>query len=169
MAIVKHTLLPEEAQFLATAFPAFSKVNGTNFPVSGLAFDAAADEAAFWKFKAQNYGSGNLTLNILWYADNATSGNVVWEAQISAITPNTDSQDIETDALATLNYVQDAHLGTTGQRVHLCTITISNLDSLADDDLVTLRIARDADSTSTTDDMANDAILLLAELTYSGT
>ena len=60
MATVKHTFLPEEVQFLATLFPAYSKVNGTNFPVSGLAFDAAADEFAYWKFKAQNYGSGNL-------------------------------------------------------------------------------------------------------------
>lgn len=169
MGTIKHVFLPEEAQFLASAFPAFSKVNGSNFPVSGLAFDAAADEAAFWKFIAQNYGSGNLTLNIFWYADNATSGNVVWEAQIAAITPNSDSQDVETDALATLNYVQDAHIGTTGQRVHQCTITISNLDSIAADDLVVLRIARDANGSNATDDLANDAILLMAELTYSDT
>lgn len=165
MGTVKHTFLPEEAQFLATAFPAFSKVNGTNFPISGLAFDAAAAEAAFWKFIAQTYGSGNLTLNLYWYADNATSGNVIWGAQISAITPDTDSQDIETDGLATAQTVTDAHLGTVGQRVHKCSITISNLDSIAADDLVHLRVYRDAAAGG--DTMANDAILLLAELTYS--
>lgn len=167
MGTIKHTFLPEEAQFLAATFPAFSKVNGTNFPVSGLAFDAAADEFAFWKFIAQGYGSGNLTLNLLWYADNATSGDVVWDAAIAAITPNSDSQDVETDSLASVNSVIDSHIGTTGQRVHLCTITISNLDSLAADDLVFLRISRDANNGS--DSMANDAILLMAELTYSDT
>ena len=52
MATVKHTFLPEEAQFLAATFPAFSKVNGTNFPVSGLAFDAAADEFAFLEIQS---------------------------------------------------------------------------------------------------------------------
>lgn len=167
MATVKHTLLPEEAQFLASAFPAYVKTNGTNFPVSGLAYDATTDEAAFWKFIAQSYGSGNITITILWYADTGTSANVVWEAQIACITPNTDTQDVETDALATLNYVQDAHLGTTGQRVHSCAITLSNLDSIAADDLCFLRIARDANSTNATDDMSGDAILMLAELSYS--
>jgi hypothetical protein len=167
MATVKQTLLPEEAQFLATAFPGYSKVNGSNFPVSGLAFDASTDEAAFWKVLAQNYGSGNLTLNLFWYADSASSGDVVWGCQIAAITPNADSQDVETDGLATAQTATDSHLGTTGQRVHQVAITISNLDSLAADDTVWIRIYRDADNGS--DTMTGDAILLLAELTYSDT
>lgn len=169
MATVRQWLAVEEAQFLATAFPQFTKVNGTNFPVSGLAYDATTDEAAFWKVLAVSYGSGNLTLTLYWYADTATSASVVWEAQIAAITPDTDTQDVETDGLATLNFVQDTHLGTTGQRVHQCAITISNLDSLAASDLVFVRIARDANGTSATDDMAGDAILLGAQLSYSDT
>ena len=96
--------------FLATNFPALVQTNGTNFPVRGLAYDPATDEAAFFRFKASNYGSGNLTLNLFWYADTASSGSVIWESQISAITPDTDSQDIETDGLATLNFVSDTHL-----------------------------------------------------------
>lgn len=169
MATVKHTFLPEEAQFLATAFPQYVKNNGTSFPVSGLAYDATTDEAGFWRFKASNYGSGNLTLLLDWYADTASSANVVWEAQLGAITTDADTQDVETKALATLNFVQDTHLGTTGQRLHRCSITISNLDSLAADDWCVLRIARDANGTSATDDMTGDAILTLAEVTYSDT
>jgi hypothetical protein len=168
-ATVTHQFLPEEAQFLATAFPALLKTAGTNFPVFGLSFDAAADEAAFWKFIATSYGSGNLTLTIYWYADTASSANVVWESQISAITPDTDTQDIETDGLATLNFVQDTHLGTTGQRLHSCSITITNLDSIAAGDLITLRIARDANGTNATDDMTGDAILVMVTLSYSDT
>lgn len=169
MATVYHELAPEEAQFLATAFPQFLKINGTSFPVSGLAYDAATDEAAFWKLHAISYGSGNLTLTILWYADTASANNVVWEAQLAVITPNTDTQDVETKSLATLNFVQDTHLGTTGQRLHSCAITISNLDSLAAGDEVWLRIARDANGTNATDDMAGDAILVGAILSYSDT
>ena len=169
MATVTRYFFPEGAQFLATNFPAYTKNNGTNFPVSSLMYDAATDEAAFWKFVATSYGSGNLTLTIEWYADTASSGNVVWEAQISAITPNTDTQDVETDGLATLNFVQDTHLGTTGQRVHSCDITISNLDSIAAGDVVHIRIARDADGTSATDDMTGDAGLIMAVLSYSDT
>jgi len=166
MANVYIPISPEAAQYLAATFPAYLKANGSSFPVSGLAYDAATDESAFWRFRAVNYASGNVTLDIFWYADTATSANVVWEAQLSAITPNTDSQDIETDGLATLNFVQDTHLGTTGQRLHSCAITISNLDSLAADDIVTLRIARDANGTSATDDMTGDAILVSATVSY---
>lgn len=169
MATVTHELHPEQAQFLSTAFPQYLKSLGTNFPVSALAYDASTDEAAFWKLRATSYGSGNLTLTILWYADTASTNNVVWEAQIACITPDTDTQDVETDGLATLNFVQDTHLGTTGQRVHTCAITISNLDSIAANDLVWIRIARDANSTSATDDLAGDVLFLLAVLSYSDT
>jgi hypothetical protein len=169
MATVTLALDVEAAQFLASAFPQYVKNNGTNFPVPGLAFDASTDEAAFWHFVARNYGSGNLTLALYWYADTATSGNVVWEAQLAAITPDTDTQDVETKALATLTFVQDTHLGTTGQRVHKCSITISNLDSLANGDVCTLRLARDANGTNATDDMTGDAILVGVELSYSDT
>lgn len=165
MATVSHLLLPEEAQFLATAFPQYVKNNGTNFPVSGLAFDAATDEACFWKFVADNYGSGNLTIRIFWYADSASSGDVIFDANISCITANTDTQDIETDGLATINSVTDSHLGTTGQRLHSADITLSNLDSIAAGDLVHLRLNRDANNAS--DTMTGDAIVVAVQVQYS--
>lgn len=167
MAIVYLTLFPENAQFLAATFPQLVKNNGTNFPVSGLAYDAAADEAAFWKFEAINYGSGNLTLDLLWYADTASTGDVVWSSSLAAITPDADTQDVETDTLATANTVTDSHLGTVGQRVHRATITLSNLDSLANRDAVFLRIRRIGSDGA--DTMAGDAILILAMLSYSDT
>lgn len=170
MATVKMQLAVEEAQFLASAFPQYIKTNGTNIPVSGLAFDAAADEAAFWKLIADNYGSGNLTLDLYWYADTGSSGTVAWETQIAAITADTDTQDIETDALATVQRFSDTHLGTTNQRLHKASITISNLDSIAAGDYLIVRIARDADDTGGGgDSMTGDAILVLAELSWSDT
>jgi hypothetical protein len=152
---------------IGTAFPQSVRFAGTNFPVTGLAYDAAAIEAASTRFKAKNYGSGNITCILTWYADNATSGDVVWGAAIAAITPETDSQDVETDSFATENTVTDSHLGTTSHRLHNATITISNLDSIAANDIVFLRIRRVANDGG--DTMANDAILVCVELTYSDT
>lgn len=166
MANVTLQLEPAAGHMLASAFPALVR-NGTNFPVMGLAFDAASDEAVFWSFRSTNYASGNLTIDIDWYADTASSGDVVWESQLAAITPNTDTQDVETKALATLNNVTDTHLGTTGQRLHRCTITASNLDSLAIDDVVWLRLARDANNAA--DTMTGDAILVKVTVTYLST
>ena len=168
MATVYHNILPENAQFLSTAFPQLVKFLGTNFPVTGLAYDAsAADEGAYWKFPATSYGSGNLTLDIFWYADTASSGDIIWGAQIAAITPNTDTQDVETKAFATAQTALDTHLGTTGQRLHTIPITISNLDSLASNDIVWLKIYRDSDAAG--DTMTGDGILVYARLSYSDT
>jgi hypothetical protein len=167
MATVYQVLAPEEAVYLGSAFAQYDKVNGTNFPVTGIKYDAASTENAFWKLNAVNYGSGNLTLTLLWFADTATSGDVVWDTQIAAITPNTDSQDVTTDGLTTANTVTDSHLGTTGKRVHSIAVTISNLDSIAANDIFWVKITRDVGDAA--DTMAGDAWLVQAILTYSDT
>lgn len=167
MATVYQQLNPTSAVFRTTAFPQVVQANGTNIPVRGLAFDASTEEACFFTFRAVNYGSGNLTLDVYWYADTASSGDVIWGAAIAAITPNTDSQDVETDSLATASTSTDTHLGTTGQRLHHIAVTISNLDSLANGDIVQLRVYRDADAGG--DTMTGDAILTNLVLSYSDT
>lgn len=167
MATVRQLLSPEEAQFLASAFPQPVKANGTNFPVSGLAFDAAGTETAYFKRRLVSYGSGNLTLSISWYADTASSGVVRWSAAIACITLNTDSGDVETKAFATATDTDDTHLGTTGQRLHGHDITISNLDSAAAEDVVWIKLARLGGHAN--DTMTGDAIFVEAELSYSDT
>lgn len=167
MGTVYQQLTPEAAAFPAATFPQFNKVAGTSFPVTGLAYDAATDEAAFWKVEAIAYGSGNVTCDIAWYADSASSGDVVWGVSLAAITPDTDSGDVETKALAAENTVTDTHLGTTGQRLHRASVTVSNLDSLANRDDVWVRVRRVGSSGS--DTMTGDAILVLGVLSYSDT
>lgn len=167
MATVYHWFTPHGARFLASTFPQLKSIAGTNFPVVGLYYDAAADEAAFWPWVATNYGSGNLTCTIYWYADTASSGDTVWGAAISAITTNTDTQDVETDGLATENTATDTHLGTTGQRLHNIDVTISNLDSIASGDFIHLRVRRVGSSGS--DTMTGDAALVGVRLSYSDT
>ncbi len=151
---------------MSAAFPALVKA-GTSFPVAGLAYDAATEEAAFWVFRAVSYGSGNVTVSVDWYADTATSGDVMWAVQLAAITPDTDTQDVETKALATVNTVTDTHLGTVGQRLHRAVVTVTNLDALAADDDVWIRVARNAANAA--DTMAGDAALTLATVSWSDT
>lgn len=168
MATVYQQLSPGSATFRTSeAFPQHIRADGTAIPVIGLAFDAAADEACYWIVDAINYGSGNLTLGIEWYADSASTGDVVWGAQIAAITPDSDTQDVETDALATAQTVTDTHLGTTGQRLHRAALTITNLDSLAARDRLSIKVYRDADNAA--DTMTGDAILVNVTLSYSDT
>jgi hypothetical protein len=167
MATVKISLHPRAAIPASSNGAQHKVVDGTNFPVPSLAFDASTEESVFFTFRAASYGSGNLTLTLNWYADTASSGDVVFGAAIAAITPNTDSQDIETKAFATAQTVTDSHIGTTGQRLHECAITISNLDSIAANDWVVLKLYRVAADAG--DTMTGDALVTMAELSYSDT
>jgi hypothetical protein len=167
MATVTQEFDPASAILRTTAFAPVVLANGTNISVRGLAFDASTEEDAFFRFTATNYGSGNVNVTLYWYADTASSGDVIWGAALAAITPDADSQDIETDALATAATATDTHLGTTGQRLHQIAVAVSSLDSLAADDNVALRVYRDADAAG--DTMTGDAILVALTVSYSDT
>lgn len=167
MATIQIALSPGDA-YLPASNPAAPVQNaGTNFPVPGLAFDTTTQETCYFRFPALSYGSGNVTVTVEWYADSATSGGVTFGASLAAITPNTDSQDIETKAFATENTASDTHLGTTGQRLHSFDITVSNLDSIAAGDDVTLRLQRIPSDGG--DTMTGDAIVTRVVVSYSDT
>lgn len=167
MATIPHHFLPRDGEARTSNSAAITVIQGTNMPVSALAFDAATEEDIFFRFVATSYGSGNVTVRVYWYADSASSGDVIFGAALSCITPNTDTQDVETDAFATANTVTDTHLGTTGQRLHSADITVSNLDSLAAGDHVTMRFYRDADAGG--DTMTGDALVTFVTVEYSDT
>lgn len=139
-------LAPNSAIPASSNGAAFTVVAGTNFPTVLLSFDASTDQTCYFYFRAKPYTTGNITATIYWYADSASSGDVIWGAALAAITANTDTTDIETKAFATAQTVTDSHLGTTGQRLHSIDLTISNLDSVADADWCCLRFYRDADA-----------------------
>lgn len=164
MATVYQAFEPGDALLPTTNPAAPTQVQGTNFPVPGLAFDTTTQETVFFTFPAINYGSGNITVTLYWYADTASSGTLTMGASLACITPNTDTQDIETKAFATENQATDTHLGTTGQRLHSFDTTVSNLDSIAAGDYVMLRIRRD-----TADTLAGDAVLVKVVVSYSDT
>lgn len=167
MATITQVFTPRDAIFAATNPATVRIVSGANFPVESLAFDAATAESVFFAFLAAGYGSGNLTIRIYWYADTAGSGNVVWNAELAAITPDTDTTDIEVKGLATANTVTDSHLGTVNQRLHSAVITLTNLDSIAARDWCMLEITRDAANGS--DTMTGDALVAMVVVEYSDT
>lgn len=169
MAIVRIFLDPLSAiPYPVVANAARHKiVDGSSYSGAVLVMDPATDQGVFWQFITENYGSGNLSLDIWWYADTASSGDVEFGAQLAAITANTDTQDFETDGLAGAQTVVDSHLGTTGQRLHKVTLTISNLDSLANGDYATILLYRNADGVN--DTLTGDVFVTMCELTYSDT
>jgi len=169
MGTIKQHFSPEVALLRSgTAFPGYVRIEGTTGPVSGYAFDATTEEAIFFVWRASNYGSGALTILTNWYADTGTSGGVAFGISLACITPNTDTQDIETKAFATETVFTDTHLGTTGQRDHDALGSIStNLDSLALDDRVCMKLVRKVSDAG--DTMSGDMILTMVDISYSDT
>lgn len=167
MPAVKQLLLPEESLGPATVFAPVDVIQGTNFPVPRLLYDATADEARMWKTTAVNYGSGPWTVDVIWYALTAITGVVRWEIAVAAVTPESDSQDVETKAYATAVTLDDTHLGTTAKREHKATFTISgtNLDGVAADDDVRIRLRRIGSNVA--DTLAGDAAVTEVRLSYS--
>lgn len=166
MATVTHVFLPEEAQPFSTTSPGYVKIEGTNFPVAALAFDASTEEKAFFHGHAVSYGSGNLTVKVRGYGATATSGNVIFGGSVAAITP-ADAQSAETKAFGTeANSSATAASGTADAIVEV-SITISSLDSIAAGDEFWLRVSRKAADAS--DTMTGDFHVVSVILTYSDT
>jgi hypothetical protein len=125
-----------------------------------LEFDAATDESAVFVGvipEAASLGSG-LKIRIHWMADTATSGTCRWGAQIERMNTDEDSDSFDTAATAgsTTN-------GTSGI-ITTTEITITTIDSVAAGGPFRLKVFRDADGTSGTDDMTGDAQLVAVEV-----
>jgi hypothetical protein len=151
----------------ATPFPTYIKNEGTVSPLTGLAFDKAAEQTAFLKFRAINYGSGNWTALVGWYAETATTGSVVLAVSAVALTANTDVVTSGGVAFDSENLLADSHLGTIGQRPHDMVGTLASLNAVATNDWVTLKIARKVANVG--DTMTGKMVLTSLDLSYSDT
>jgi hypothetical protein len=125
-----------------------------------LEFDAATDESSVFVGvmpEAASLGSG-LKIRIHWMADTATSGTCRWGVQIERMNTDEDSDSFDTAATAgsTTN-------GTSGI-ITTTEITITTIDSVAAGEPYRLKVFRDADGTSGTDDMTGDAQLVAVEV-----
>jgi hypothetical protein len=132
---------------------------------SVYAFTDAAIFSIYYDLIVRSYGSGNLTLTLDWYTP-ATTNNCVWQAQIGAYTANTDTGAVSAKTFATANTATCAARANANSLARH-TITISNLDSLATDDHILLRVFRDPANGS--DNLGNTAFLMGLELSYSDT
>jgi tellurite resistance-related uncharacterized protein len=126
--------------------------------IAVLDFDAGTQESAFWVSvmpEAASLGSG-LKVRIHWMATTATSGDVVWGAQIERM-----NTDLDSDSFDTAAEVTSATNGTSGI-VTASEITITTIDSVAAGELFRLKIYRKAADGA--DTMTGDAELVAVEL-----
>jgi hypothetical protein len=143
-----------------TNTPEMVYIAGTNFPASGYAFPQSSSKAIYLPFRALQYGGGNLTLVLTWYSrSGSTSGSAQWTAALAAITPG-DATSVEAKAFATSQNTTTT-VNATAKGDTSTTITVSNLDSLANGDDGWIKLTR------TDTSMVGDAIVFGGDLAYS--
>lgn len=130
-----------------------------------LLFDAATDEMCSWTFQLPGNYASSPVLRLHWKA-NTTSNSVVWGCRIAATTPS-DTDTPNEHAFGTANTATTAVNGTEARRLVETTITLTNNDSMAAGDTITLQVYRDADNGS--DTCTVDAELVSATLEYTTT
>lgn len=131
-----------------------------------LDFDGSTDEeAVFTGVLDRNYKgfSGGLTVRTYWAFTSATTGSLRVQAAFERI--DASSIDIDADSFTSFNSAGGSAPGTTGQIIAVdIPFATTEIDSLAVGELFRLKIRRDADGTSGTDDITTDAELLGVEI-----
>jgi hypothetical protein len=121
-----------------------------------LNFDASAAESATWTaVLPRHYAGGGVTVLIIWAGASATSGNVVWNAQIERL--ESAGTDSDADSFASAQAATGAAQATNGALTYT-TIPFTSgaqMDSLAAGELFRLKVTRDA--TNGSDTMTGDA------------
>lgn len=124
-----------------------------------LDFDDSTDESAvFGGVLPANYAGGGLTVTLVWMATSATTGDVVWDAQIEAW-PD-DAFDIDSDGFAAVQSVTATTASATGEQQY-SNITFTDgaqMDSLAAGEGFRIKVTRDANNGS--DTLSGDAELI---------
>ena len=125
-----------------------------------LAFDGATDEeAVFGGVLPTHYAGGGVTCELWIGFTSATTGTARWQAAIERITS---TLDIDADNFAAFQSAGVTAPATSGQFTKAA-ITFTNgsqMASLAAGEAFRLKVRRDADGTSGTDDITSDAELL---------
>lgn len=126
-----------------------------------LDFDGSTDEeAVFGGVLSAGYAGGGLTCDCYVAFTSATSGSVRIQAGIERI--DASSLDIDADSFAAFQSAGGTAPGTSGQiiKVSIAFTAGAQMDSLAASEAFRLKIRRDADGTSGTDDITTDMELV---------
>jgi len=130
-----------------------------------LDFDDTADESAvFWGLMPLNYAGGGITVTVGWMATSATANTISLDVALMSITD--DADDLYTKAFAAANNANPTTASATGE-VDYIDITFTDgadMDSIAAGEAFLLKITRDADGTTSTDNLVGDMELVFVKI-----
>jgi len=129
-----------------------------------LEFDDTTDESTYWtRVLPSNYRNNGLRVRILWCAASATSGTCRWEVAFERIAEG--GLDIDSDSFASSKSAGGTANATSGKLTYTSiSFSVAETGSIAAGESFRLKINRDADGSTGTDDMVGDANILVVEL-----
>ncbi|MGE0724206.1 MAG: hypothetical protein AB7O45_07515 [Alphaproteobacteria bacterium] len=139
-------------------------INDTGVTRLRWLFDGTADEFIHWQFRMPGDYASAPVLKLLFAMASATTGNIVAQAQVMAVTPG-DAAAVDTGSLDSANASSATAVPATAGHMKEVSITLTNADSLAAGDLVDLKVGRDPDNAS--DTASGDLELYAATLEYT--
>lgn len=128
-----------------------------------LGFDASVEEQCFWSFRMPADYASAPVLKVQFKMATATTGGVAWEGRLAAVSDG-DATDVDAKGLAAANTATATVPGTAGHLDEV-SITLTNADSVAGGDFVTVYLARDVGHAS--DTATGDAEVVAVALTYT--
>ena len=157
---------------LAVFFPQDSEPPAANFAtfdtrnaVVVLDFDDTTDESVdFGGFMPRNYAGGGLTVTVGWMATSAITGTISLDVSLMSVTD--DADDLDTKAFAAANNANPTTASATGE-VDYATVTFTDgadMDSVAAGEYFRMRITRDANGTTSTDNLVGDMEFVFCEI-----
>lgn len=130
-----------------------------------LDFDDTTDESTiFCGVMPRNYAGGGVTVTVGWMASTATTGTISLDVSFLSVTD--DADDLDTKSFATANNANPTTASASGE-VDYATVTFTDgadMDSVAAGELFYLKVTRDADGTTSTDNMTGDMELVFVEI-----
>lgn len=145
----------------ASAFATLDTRNG----YAVLDFDDTTDESIIFQgVLPLHYGGGGVTVTVGWMATSATTGTISLDAAFMSVTD--DADDLDTKAFAAANNANPTTASATGE-VDYATITFTDgadMDSVAAGELFYLKITRDANGTTSTDNLSGDMELVFVSI-----
>ena len=146
-------ILPVQAAKISSNFVALPAQIDMGAGAPKLLFDASQTESATWTFRMPTNYSSSLVAKLIYTMASATADKVDMEVEVMALS-DTES-DPDTASFDTVNEITGGTTvpGTAGI-IDEISITLTNADSVAGNDLVTIRVNRDhddADDTATGD------------------
>jgi len=130
-----------------------------------LDFDDTTDESAeFGLFMPRHYDGGGITVTVGWMATTATTGTISLDVAFKSVSD--DADDLDTKAYAAANNANPTTASVSGE-VDYATITFTDgadMDSIAAGEYFRMKVLRDADGTTSTDNLVGDMELLFVEI-----